>query len=421
MWSYKQQCRPWACELTAPYSSSCPASSKAYHLREVLAGSQDELDAVKSTVGIIRTVVGDTSNGMHEVSRNVEDIRLSTANSDRILPTIDERTASTTELMVQQADILSQVNQMTARIDRNTLSIQRKISHVDRRLENFEELLTDMARRTELQLTTADLESARLAARPSNLQAMCDGLRGFANTSEEMLKYEVGQEHYNFEGRMIRNTTRCSCKDYCRRNNHQIRWGPVKFKAKNQRVTRHSRDCPMEMFMDNENRSSLIFEVTIPMLQLITGKAVRLFWSLTSGRSGLHLHQRLNVNEVVDPDCSLPFRLGSFAESVLSSPESQNFLGPEGRFRLLGAIWRRLLWCYLQNKAFPTDVNERGETLLYYLLQRMKVWSTQNMIRPHRNSRADACFWMSMLIKPTKVHRDGRRMHRYQSTSSLAD
>ncbi|KAH0427776.1 hypothetical protein CcaCcLH18_09482 [Colletotrichum camelliae] len=113
-------------------------SSQTFGL-DVLLTTHVNLGNVKSAMNDVRTTTVDACTKIDNLSTNVESIRLSTDQSNRVLPVIEERTANAAVLMVQQAEALSQAGHyVSTLVDDSRL-------HIDNRLDKVENLLAYIA------------------------------------------------------------------------------------------------------------------------------------------------------------------------------------------------------------------------------------------------------------------------------------
>lgn len=331
-----------------------------------------DLGEIKSAVDDVRTITEDTHAGIDDLSKRIECIGISTTQSNQILPIIEERTATTSVLVAQQVETVSQVGyQVSSHIDDSTCTILGGISHVDKRLDKFEEILVSIAEGIASQPNTVNIE--RDAANPASMQAPSDRLLTFANTMERLSKNDSMSKNdmTTLVHEYSNETPLCNCIEYRAQKHRRLQWGSVTLQAKWRANIRHSSKCPMVNFIRNQYQRSHGVEITIPVLQSLTGKVVNVFWSLTSGTGGIRLGRGLSVINTVSSEGSTTFRLLQFAESLLTWWEVFTYLPIEHRWRLLGATWRRLAWCYVRGQGSPTDVDEKGETLLYSFLQRL--------------------------------------------------
>ncbi|KAF4915201.1 hypothetical protein CGCVW01_v010389 [Colletotrichum viniferum] len=131
---------------------------------DVLLATHVDLGEVKSAVDDVRTFTEDTHAGIDNLSKSIEYISISTTQSSKILPIIDERTAATSVLMAQQVEAVSQAgHQVSSHIDDSTRTVLGGISHVDYRLDKFEEILVGIAERMASQPNIMNIESVALA------------------------------------------------------------------------------------------------------------------------------------------------------------------------------------------------------------------------------------------------------------------
>lgn len=338
--------------------------------RDVILATHVDLGEVKSAVDDIWTTTENTRTGIDNLSKSIESISISTTESNQLLPIIEERTATTSVLMAQQTEAISQVGyQVSRHIGDNTRTFLGEISHVDYCLDRFEKILVGMAQENASQPNTASIERGRLigAANTASMQAASDRLLTFANKMERLSKHDSILE--NDMAASVHEpgteTLLCNCIKYHAQKHRRLQWGPDTLQTKWRTNVQHSSKCPMGNFIRNQYQRSHGVEITIPVLQSLTGKAIIVFWSLTSGTGGIRLGRGLSVINTVSSEDSTTFRLLQFAESLLTWWEVFTYLPIEHRWRLLGATWRRLVWCYVRGQGSPTDVDEKGETLLY--------------------------------------------------------
>ncbi|KAK2759261.1 hypothetical protein CKAH01_16677 [Colletotrichum kahawae] len=259
-------------------------------VRDVLLVTYDKLGEIKSVVDVVCVTAEDTRTGINYLSRNFDSIRTLTSRAEQILPVIEERTATAASLMAQQTETVSQVgNQLSTRIDDSTRII----------LDKFEEVLADMGKQTVPQPNVADIKRSQLsgAATPENMQAMPNRLLTFASTTKRVSQHGsvLEKDTSALMHRAGNETLLCNCIKYWTQKHRQARWGPVMLQTKWRANIRHLSKCKMGKFIKNQYQRSHRVELTIPALQSLTGKAIRVFWSLTSGTDGISLGRELSV------------------------------------------------------------------------------------------------------------------------------
>lgn len=304
-----------------------------------------------------RNVSNTTQATVSGLDKRLQAIQTTTENGNEKLLSFSQQTSAA---MVHHSEALDQTTEISIRLEQNTQNIHRAVSKIETRLERFEGLLTQTAESTEDD-SSANRQVARLVARPSDLRAMCDGLLSSTSRQSEVkgLPKDAEGQWSGFSGKFR------PC--YCTRRRKLLRnkssWGPLFLETESVQTVYHTPECPLSRTKPPELQSKRAFGVTIPAVQRIVQNAVYVSLSLSFGAGGSTFGQSIDWTATVDRSRSPAFKIATVAQDVFHDYGALRISLQEAQ-RLLESCWRRLLWCYDQKMASPSDVNGCGQTVL---------------------------------------------------------
>lgn len=253
---------------------------------------------------------------------------------------------------------------------------------VDSRMGRFEELLTQLVANS-AGTNNAQKQFGQLIARPSDLRTLCDGLLTDVATPPLWSRHLNTHDISNAWDPSVEYRP-CPC---IRRRNiqrHERYLGPLVFETETSKIKHHAPECLYSQLKPLEQKTKRGLGITIPGVQMLLRKAIRVSLFLSTGTRGLNWGQNVSWIATVDPEISPAFRIADTAVmairfGVLTAEECQ---------AVLESCWRRIFWCYAQKTASPTDVDRKGITILGQFVDGAWVRSKPN---PHHSRSFGLC------------------------------
>lgn len=317
---------------------------------------QSALVDLQSDATAIKLSIENNGKQLLQVSNVVEDIR----ESSHLIPEIHAQAAATHLSMVEQTEALAQSTQISIRVEENTQMMRQQ---VDNRLGRFEELLTQLVAANSAGTQSTQKQFGQLLARPSDLQTLCDRLlsRGPHQTSETS---PFGTRNVSQARGIGYLPCPCTRRRYTQRHSRSL--GPLVFDTETREIKHHAAGCPLSQLTPPEKQAMKWLSVSVPGVQGLLKKALRLSFGLSTGAGGSTFSQSLSWVATVDSNTSPAFRIAEIAIEAIREIDSEVNT-------FLESCRRRIFWCYAQKIASPTDVDEKGVNILGQIVDRYEA------------------------------------------------
>lgn len=335
---------------------------------------------LQSDATAIKLSTENNSKQISQVSNVVEEIR----ESSRLIPEIHAQATATSLSMVQQTEALEQTTRISIRVEENTQLIQQQ---VDSRMGRFEELLTQLVVANSAGTQTAQKQFGQLLARPSDLRTLCDGFLSTGPHQSPQSNLFATQNELQAPG-MSMGYRPCPCMRRRYTQRHSRSFGPLVFDTETCEIRHHAHGCPFSQLTPPEKQAKRWLSVSVPGVQGLLKKAVRLSFGLSTGAGGSTFSQSLSWVANVDPSTSPAFRISEIAIQAIEGRYTRDLSVTEIH-TVLESCWRRIFWCYAEKTASPTDVDEYGRTILGKVVDKVKACHTQRNPLGHARDVSD--------------------------------
>ena len=224
--------------------------------------------------------------------------------------------------------------------------VHRDISDMDRRLGEIFAYLH--------QAGTPMRQTAQLVSSPRDLRRMCDVVLASENQMLPLGERIVRRQ----SGGSVSHQFLCPCNGQQKLKREQKCWGPLILETEHETTYRHEPECPIPRIGRARHQREWTVKFLMPSILNILNNAIRISFSLKVGAGGFGFSQNLTYIATVSERSSPSFRL-------INATRMAVYALTTSRMEILArSCLRRLLVCYADGRASPTDVNESGQSIL---------------------------------------------------------